>query len=218
MGRARLLRGVSVALFVAAVTPAASGEWLDWRWKSLDQECEGECAVAVYGGPIVDTAMTRIFLTRGIPPWAWDYGAGGLIAGTASRKLANLFGVIDIEPEVGIGRRFGNLHETEVWTAVYFRFTEFPWNNYLYTTVAVSTGLSYASGVPGEEIARAGVKVAPADARLLHFFSPEITFALPGHRNVELMFRFHHRSGAYCALSCFTGGAHYGTVGIRARF
>jgi len=214
-----LLRWIlSTGLIFLSLTSASASEWIDWRWRSLDQPCNGDCGVAVYGGPLVDTAMTRIFLTKGIPPWGWDYGKGGIVAGTASRKLVTLFGVFDLEPEIGVGQRFGSMRETELWAAIYVRFTGFPWNNYLYTTVAVSTGLTYASGISAEETRRADVRVAPPGARLLHYFSPEITFALPEHRELELLFRFHHRSGAYCALSCFTGGAHYGTVGLRYRF
>jgi hypothetical protein len=128
--------------------------------------------------------------------------------------VATLFSIIDIEPEVGIAKRFGNAHEAEIWAALYFRFTAFPWNHIVYTTAAVSTGLNYASGISDWERFIAG-KAAPQ--RLLHYFSPELTFALPEHKNVELVLRLHHRSGVYGLISRIAG-AQYATAGVRWRF
>jgi len=58
----------------------------------------------------------------------------------------------------------------------------------------------------------------PGDVLGMHFFSPELTFALPRAPGTELLFRFHHRSGVYGLISDAHGGAQYGTVGLRLRF
>ena len=52
----------------------------------------------------------------------------------------------------------------------------------------------------------------------MHFFSPEITFAAPSRPNVELVLRFHHRSGVFGLVSDAWGGAQYASVGLRVRF
>ena len=52
----------------------------------------------------------------------------------------------------------------------------------------------------------------------MHFFSPEVTFALPSHPGTELVFRMHHRSGVFGLVSDAWGGAQYATVGLRIRF
>jgi hypothetical protein len=52
----------------------------------------------------------------------------------------------------------------------------------------------------------------------MHFFSPEITFALPSRPDIELLFRFHHRSGVFGLVNDAFGGSQYGTVGLRLRF
>ena len=85
----------------------------------------------------------------------------------------------------------------------------------LVTTVAISTGLNYATGISEMEQERAS---DGEGSRLMHFFSPEITFALPRRPEVELLFRFHHRSGVFGLVSDAWGGAQYGTVGLRVRF
>ena len=52
----------------------------------------------------------------------------------------------------------------------------------------------------------------------MHFFSPEVTFALPSRPEVELLFRMHHRSGVFGVVSDAWGGAQYGAIGLRVRF
>jgi hypothetical protein len=82
-------------------------------------------------------------------------------------------------------------------------------------SVAVSTGLNWASQVTDVEQERAK---DDEGSRVMHFFAPEFTFALPSRPNVELLLRFHHRSGVFGLVSDAFGGAQYGTVGVRVRF
>jgi hypothetical protein len=203
-GLAALLAGP-----LAAEAPPAPG----FR---LLSPCAGDCAVAVYGGPFVQDSMADVLFGSPQFPTSWEYRANDvLLAIAASRRTGTILGRIDVEPEIGAAYRFGRQSEGEVWAAVFGRYRGFPWDRALVTTVAVSTGLNYAFSVTEVERDRA----RPADGdRLLHFFSPEITFALPRRPEVELMFRFHHRSGVFGLLSETRGGAHYGTVGLRYRF
>jgi hypothetical protein len=57
-----------------------------------------------------------------------------------------------------------------------------------------------------------------AGSQVMHFFSPEITLAAPSRPNVELVLRFHHRSGVWGLVSDAWGGAQYASVGLRVRF
>lgn len=193
-----------------------------WRWSALDAPCRNDCAVAFYGGRHITTHMTAAFgFDNFKPPHQWEYGDGGLVAGTMSRRFASIGRYVDFEAEIGVGQRFGNMSETEFWGAVFVRWVAFPWNHYLRTTIAASTGLNYATGISDFERERSGNNEG---SRLLHFLSPEITFALPDTPNIELLLRFHHRSGGrdiFGPIDLFNGvngGAHYGTVGLRYRF
>ncbi len=210
---------------IAAADPAASADGpgeapgtrgrnpTGWR---LFSPCANNCAIAVYGGAFVQDSMADLLFKDPKPPFAWDYRSDDvLLAVSASRHAATLAGRIDVEPEIGFAHRFGRQDESEVWAAVYGRWRGFPWDHVVTTTFAASTGLNYAFSITEVERYRA----APADGeRLLHFFSPEITLALPSRPEVELLFRFHHRSGVFGVLSDTRGGAHYGTVGLRVRF
>jgi hypothetical protein len=52
----------------------------------------------------------------------------------------------------------------------------------------------------------------------LHYFSPEITFALPEHKEHELLIRYHHRSGVFGTFNGVWGGSNVLTMGYRYRF
>lgn len=196
------------AILLLAAAPAAA----DMR---LLAPCDGDCAVAVYGGTYVENSMERILLTDPEPPWTWDYRDDHILALTLSRQVATLGRGFTVEAEVGLGKRFGRQSETEVWGAAYLRYQGFPWDRFLVTSVAVSTGLNYASDISDVERNRARDDTGD---RLMHFFSPEITFALPEAPDREILFRLHHRSGVFGLVSDAWGGVQYGSIGIRYRF
>lgn len=196
------------AILLLAAAPAAA----DMR---LLAPCDGDCAVAVYGGTYVENSMERILLTDPEPPWTWDYRDDHILALTLSRQVATLGRGFTVEAEVGLGKRFGRQSETEVWGAAYLRYRGFPWDRFLVTSVAVSTGLNYASDISDVERNRARDDTGD---RLMHFFSPEITFALPEAPDREILFRLHHRSRVFGLVSDAWGGVQYGSIGIRYRF
>jgi hypothetical protein len=177
--------------------------------------CGGGCSLMVFGGVNVGTSLDTIALKEQLSPDEWDFGESYFLGVNASRRIASLFDAIDLEGELGAGQRFGALDETEVWGALYLRYTAFPWNRFLRTTIAVNTGLNYATETTLLE--RENSPDGDGD-RLLHYFGPEVTFALPSHPLNELVFRFHHRSGAFGIVSDTEGGEQFATVGFRRRF
>lgn len=213
----------------------ADGFYLDPG--SFGQGCNGDCSVTVLAGRQVVTTMAALFgvadFTQGeygfvpmTPIWDWEWGDSGFVGGAYSRRLlsfghSNVGEVISLEGEVGLGQRFGIQTETELWSAIYLRWHLFPWNDYVKTSVGVSTGLSYTTGISDWEIDRSG---NDEGSRLLHYLSPEATFALPDNPNKELVLRLTHRSGGsnmFGSNSIFNntdGGAQYFTIGLRSRF
>lgn len=203
----------ALCLAVGLARPAAAQDWLEWR--PLSGPCAGNCGVAAYAGWYVEEGMSDIFVSDPETPLSWTYAGDHLLAGTVSRRIATLWRHVDVEPEFGIGKRFGKQGETEVWGAFFFRWRGFPWDDRLITTVAVSTGMNFVTHVSGVEQKRA--RDGEGD-RWMHFFAPEVTFALPSHPDVELLFRLHHRSGVFGLVSDAWGGAQYATIGLRWRF
>jgi len=104
------------------------------------------------------------------PPWDWRFGKADLIGGAISRRILTLWDSLDIESEFGLAKRFGSMHTEEAWLVLYFRWTRFPWNEYLRTSIAITSGPSFAFDLPSK---------AHQNATILNYFSPQITLALP---------------------------------------
>jgi hypothetical protein len=214
MRRPQILVALIVALMLA--TPATAADWAQWHWRSLDQPCGGDCAVLVFGGQSVNSNVKNIFF-KGIPPWQWGYDEGSFLGVAASRRVVTLFDFVTFEAEIGAGKRFGNQHEGEFWGAIYGRISKFPWNDYIVTTIALSTGLNYATGISEFEKEHSGL-TPPDGVHVLHYFAPEITFALPAAPDKQLVVRLQHRSGAFGVVSNANSGATYLTGGFRFWF
>lgn len=204
----RLATAVLVAWLSAG--PAAA-----WSVGDLFAPCNGDCAVAVYSGVYIEDSMTDLWSSPSLP-WDWNYASEDhLVATTVSRVTWEFWRHWTLEPELGIGQRYGRESATELWGAFFFRYHGFPWDRYVLTTMALSTGLNWASEVTDVEQDRAN---DDEGSQLMHYFAPEVTFALPSHPNTELMIRIHHRSGVFGLVSDALGGAQYATVGLRFRF
>lgn len=220
-------RGIAVAVALAA-SPAVAADVAEpavamdvqtrvergWRFISPFDPCEMNCTFTVYGGKYIKTPMTDIFIKLKEPPWDWKTKDSGLVAGAFNREILTFGDRAAFETEIGVGKRFGSQDEWELWGALYARWKKFPWHDYLRTTVAVSTGVNWAS-----DISRIEDEKSTHNSKVLHFLSPEITFGLPSQPNLDLIFRFHHRSGGELGLFNKTGGgSQYQTVGIRYRW
>lgn len=189
-----------------------------WSPSSLFSPCSGDCAVSLYGGTYVEDSLSKILVTRPEFPTTWDYVTDDhLIATAFSREAGWLWSRhVSLEPEIGIGQRSGRQSATELWGALFFRYHGFPWDGVLRTTVALSTGLNWASELTAVE--RDRNQNDGKGSHWLHFLAPEVTFSLPDHPDTELLFRLHHRSGIFGLINGASGGAQYATVGFRVRF
>ena len=145
--------------------------------------------------------------------WSRSFREEAVLVGAASYNLVRFLRSFTIEAEIGIGHRFG-VSGTEGWIAGYLRYDNFPWNHVLRTTVAASIGLNYIDRLPVSE----SFDPTRPRSRLLHYFSPEITFAQPDQPHRELVFRSHHRSGVHGPFNGVKGGADAFVVGLRHRF
>ena len=194
------------------VTPAPAEEGAALRFYDLLSPCSGGCLLTAAAGRYVETSMTDIFFDPQLAPWDWDYGDINFASFTFGRKLADYGRFISFEPEAGFGRRFGDADEYEFWGALYLRWNPFFWDHIVDTSIAVSTGVSYASDNNELEEER-----ARSNASWLHYFSPEITLAPPGDSSVSFVIRLHHRSGAGGVFG-ESGGFQYLMFGLRAHF
>ena len=195
-------------------TPTTDAEWL---------LCEGKCSVTLFSGLFLKTDISEVLGVEGkfTPPWRYKWGQSVNLEVAFAREVYRYEDMFRFELEVGAGQRFGVFHDQEFWVALYGRWTKFPWNDRVKTTIAVSTGLDYATTSPLWERSASGQSQG---SHLMHYLSPEVTFADPANPNLELVFRLQHRSGGRhywgnTTLFNSTGaGIQYGMVGIRYHF
>jgi hypothetical protein len=209
----------------ASREPPAESGWIDWNGDNFFGPCRGDCALSLYGGKEVTTGMLRIFALKSppVPVWKWHWRNSEVVAGTFSRRLVTFWNALSLEPEFGVGQRFGEMHATEFWGAITIRWTAFPWNDYLKTSIAISDGASIATQVDTKErllndFKIVGNRLVFPGSQILNFFTPEITFALPKYESYELLVRFQHRSGIFGSINGVRPGAQFFTTGLRVHF
>ncbi len=96
------------------------------------------------------------------------------------------------------------------------RWSNFPWSDTLRTTFGLGGGLSLATDIPSIEI---HPDEPNGDYRnLLHYIAIEATFALPKHKDWQLVYRLHHRSGVFGIMEADNVGNTAVQIGIRHYF
>jgi hypothetical protein len=156
-----------------------------------------------------------------VPPSRYRFGDSGIVGATLSRELYDFSGYAAIDGEIGAGQRVGSMREQELWGAVYLRWKAFPWSHIVRTTLGISVGVNYATGISAYEVRESQVGHG---SRALIFLSPEITFGNPDRPNEDFIIRIHHRSGAgqyFGSIPLFKGvwgGAQELVAGYRLRF
>jgi hypothetical protein len=161
-----------------------------------------------FGASAGDDRFTELLSS----PWNAQFRSDYFMGVAGSRRLARFWTYFTIEGELGAGYRAGESDSPELWAALYLRYDGFPWNEYVFTTVGVSTGLDWVAHFSPEEAS------ASSTSHVLHYFSPEITLALPSHLEHELVFRYHHRSGVFGTFNGVYNGSTVFALGYRYRF
>lgn len=195
---------------LSAGWPARANETSYGPTVAGSEDRPGEWAVTVYGGFVSDNSFSRLVLT----PWDSEVETDiPWLGGSLSRRIATWGPSLSFELEAGAGYRFGSEKTGEFWGVVYARYDGLPWNDIVYTTLAVSSGLNLATRNSDIEKGKSN-----GGSRLLHYFSPEITFASPEDKNTELVFRLHHRSGVFGLFDGVSSGINTVTFGLRQHF
>lgn len=170
----------------------------------------GPWAISAYAGWVSPTDFTTGFFT----PWNLEFRSTRHYAATVQRHVFDISDSWWVDFELGVAQRDGLSDATELWGAFYVRFDGFPWRDWLYMTVGASTGLNYASNISALERS----KNNGDGSKLLHFFSPEFTFAHPDHKDTSVFIRYHHRSGMFGVFNGVHGGSTAVTFGVRQHF
>lgn len=148
-------------------------------------------------------------------PWNTSFENTWIVNASASHLLWELDENTWLDGELGVGKRFGDSAAWEFFGLVFLRWDGLPWNEWVYTSIGVGIGPSYATEISETERRKSG---NDQGSRTLNMLVPEIAFALPDDEATQLVFRLHHRSGVFGLFNGVTGGSTFATVGVRVRF
>jgi len=155
-----------------------------------------------YGGKWSDNLWNEII--RGETQMDRSY----LWVAGASRKLHDFGAHLRLEGELNVAKHSGLQNHLEFNTAALLRWRAFPWSRYVSTSIAYGLGFSHALDQPliEEEPDREAV-------RTLISMPTEVTLG-PPDADWEVMFRIHHRSGAF-GIFKDAGGSNFISLGLR---
>jgi len=165
-------------------------------------------AVTVYGGRMTDGSIGDVLADKN------GYVDAYVMVGALSWTFARFYeDALSFELEGQVGKWFGDQDNWEFNLPVAIRWSKFPWNNYVSTSLAYGLGLSYATEEPEAEIDKFG-----STKKLLVYWYTEIALG-PPDSNWACVFRIHHRSGAFGLLAeQGTAGSNTLCVGLKYRF
>jgi hypothetical protein len=175
-------------------SPAHAGSADDPRW-----------FVSAYAGEVTYTRFNRIIR------FETDFRDSYVAAVTGGRVFAYPMRHVQFEVEGQAAWHWGRQHHQELNAAAMARWTQFPWNARVRTTIALGIGPSFALATPAIERER-----HDRTSRRLLFMPFEITAGAPG-ASWEAKIRVHHRSGAFDVASR-ASGSNFVALGARWRF
>lgn len=128
----------------------------------------------------------------------------GLAGVGVSKRMWTVWDHLDIELEAQAVRHYRAQSHWEFVGQIIARWTRFPWDSYVDTTIAIGDGISYATEVPALELQAHG---PDESTQTLNYLFGEITLRPPGTESWALALRFHHRSGVFRLIDNVTEGS-----------
>lgn len=184
---------MAITLISAFIDPAAADE---------------DFAVTVYGGRMTDGDFGDTL--AGQAEFIDAYVVVGALSWTFARYFED---ALSFELEGQIGKWFGDQKNMEFNLPVAVRWSKFPWNQYVSTSLAYGVGPSYATLEPAAEI-----DIHDNTKKFLVYWFGELALG-PSESQWAGVFRIHHRSGAFGLLADRgDGGSNTLAVGLKYRF
>ena len=171
---------------------------------------DSEWQVGAYAGNYYDTEPAGF--TQGKANFLGQY----LIAATVSKTVWRSDSwPLSLEIDGMVGYQNGIAPLWEVAVAPALRWSKFPWNDSLQTSLRLAPlGISYTSQVSPLELGKDG-----QGSRTLNWLFIEAAFSRPGQRSDEYFVRLHHRCAVYDLLNNYgANGEDFFTLGFRRRF
>jgi hypothetical protein len=195
-------RVLALGLLLALLTPSAA----------IANEAPARHLTA-YGAVYSPNRMIELLGIR--PERPRLHGSSWLAAVALSQAYAVTAEHLVWEVEGQLVQHGGRQNHTEINALVVARWTRFPWDDLLDTSVAFGQGVSFATKVPEVE-PRADRD--EESRRLLNYLMVEVALAPPGDSRWSAVTRIHHRSGVFGLYGGVNGGSNFVGLGVRYRY
>jgi hypothetical protein len=189
---------IIAVLILVALMPAFIGNSL----------AEQDFAVTVYGGRMTDGDFGEAL--TGQADFIDAYVLVGALSWTFARYYEN---ALSFELEGQVGKWFEDSDHWEFNIPVAIRWSKFPWNRHVATSLAYGLGPSFASEKPQAEIDE-----HDTTKKFLVYWYAELALG-PPQSNWAGVLRIHHRSGAFGLVADRgEGGSNTLCLGLKYRF
>lgn len=174
------------------------------------QTARQDWSLGVYAGQYYDTEPAGFLAGRA---GFVDHHLYALTATKTVWRSASL--PLSLELDGMLGVQSGVAHVSEVAVAPALRWSGFPWNGVVHTSVSFAPlGLSYTSVVSPLERGQGG-----KGSQTLNWLFLEVALSSPSNKANEFFARLHHRCAVYDLLNNYgANGEDFFTLGFRRRF
>lgn len=171
----------------------------------------GDMALTVYGGAL----MEGHFPGSAMIPFGSGFDERYLAGVAASREFKRFSNGITLGAEAGLAARLGPDTSFEAWAGASIGHTGFTFGA-VNIAPSLVVGLSAVNKTVGIE--RRREEFRGGDGRVLFYLGPEVAFTHQSHPNVSLVYRIHHRSGAWNTLGGMRDAYNANIIGLRYKF
>ena len=200
----------TLLLFLALVMGVTSGAFAEDEQiqDSTDTIARYESFLTVYTGVAVQEDIGDVFAVRSKVE---DNAYVGVVA--LAHQFWHYEEYLSLEVEGQIGKHFNSDDQWEFVGLVVGRWHEFPWNDYVNTSVAVGDGISYYT-----EVSNVEKKDEENAQRALNYLMFELALGLPQYPKWDLVVRIHHRSSVFGLVGPSGSGSNFICGGIKYSF
>jgi len=191
------ITGVSLALFSSSLGASAEPN-------------RGRNSVLLFGGPM----MKGHFPGDAIIPFGSGFDRRMIFGAAFQHEYARFENGVSLGAEAGFAGRTGPDFSGEIWGGASISHVGWSFGS-LTISPSLVVGLSAVNKAVGIERQREGAK---GDARLLFYLAPELQFRIAALPGVALVYRIHHRSGAWHTLGNMRDATNSNVIGLKIDF
>jgi hypothetical protein len=197
----------TLLLFLALVIGVTSGVLAEDEQPQDSIACY-KSFLTVYSGVHAQKDIGDVFALR---PKFEDSAYIGVVA--LAHQFWHYEKYISLEAEGQVGKHFNTDDHWEFVGLVAARWHQFPWNDYVNTSVAVGEGISYYTKISNVE------KKDDENAQnALNYLMFELALGLPQYPKWGLVLRIHHRSSVFGLVGPSGSGSNFVCGGIKYSF